>query len=259
MDANARRGELRRLWEMRSNLDPAKVRARHPENLAPIVELAVPQPSDRLLDVACGWGFVPLELAPRVKKVVGIDLVPRMVEVAREVARRRGVPNVEYHEADVADLGSGLGKFEIVTCRFAFHHFPDQPGALARMKRMLSREGRIVLYDFTAAADADKARLHNEIETVRDPSHVRIPTLREYQELFRDAGLAAAERITTLWKRDFGEWMSILGPDGEIRERVRTMLADSMEGNRTGLGVRIRDGNMTFTHTSVAWLLRPER
>jgi SAM-dependent methyltransferase len=66
---------------------------------APIlVELAQPRPSERVLDVACGTGIVARIAATRVGPggtVVGIDLNPGMLSVARSVvspAIRRATP-----------------------------------------------------------------------------------------------------------------------------------------------------------------------
>ena len=38
----------------------------------------------------------------------------------------------------------------------------------------------------------------------------------------------------------------------------QTILEDTIEGNKAGLGPRIRDGRLVFTHTCVVWLLGPE-
>jgi ubiquinone/menaquinone biosynthesis C-methylase UbiE len=54
-----------------------------PEVLKEKVDFAKPQPTDVVLDIACGPGAFVLALAPRVQSVRGIDLTPEMLRRAR--------------------------------------------------------------------------------------------------------------------------------------------------------------------------------
>ncbi|MFN3486905.1 MAG: class I SAM-dependent methyltransferase, partial [Planctomycetota bacterium] len=189
MDLEAHYELIRRQFAIQARVHSRTVALRHAENVAPMVDLADPRPSDRVLDVASGWGFVALMFAPRVRSVTGVDVTPEMVELARREAAARGVGNVAYEVGAAEDLRYGAGSFEIVTCRFTFHHFADPERALFEMKRVLTPDGRVVLYDYVASSDGAKARLHNEIEKARDPSHVKMHSEREFEGLFRKCGL----------------------------------------------------------------------
>ena len=258
MDSKAHKELLRRQFAAQARLFRDTFKYHHSENVMPLIELARPTAHDRLLDVACGWGFADLEFSSRVKSAVGVDLTPEMVELAKKVASERGVTNVEYRVGDAEDLEFGAGSFEIVTCRLTFHHFGDPERALFEMKRVLTPEGRIVLYDFIASSDEKKARRHNEIEVARDPSHVKMYTLKEFQAFFKKCGLKDRGKVTTLMKRDYESWMDFIERDDARRKKVTTMLADTENGNKAGLGVRVRKGKLTFTHTCAAWLLTPK-
>lgn len=258
MDLKAHHELIRRQFAVQARVHPRTAALRHAENVAPMVDLAAPAPSDRVLDVACGWGFAALAFAPRVRSVTGVDLTPEMVELARREAAARGLRNVEVEPGMAEDLRFGAGSFEIVTCRFTFHHFADPERALFEMKRVLTPDGRAVLYDYVASPDEARARLHNEIEKARDPSHVRMYSEREFAGLFRKCGLKARGRIVTLLKRDFDAWMDFVDADAAHRARVRRMLEETIEGNKAGLGPRRRGERLTFTHTAVAWRLVPK-
>ena len=65
-----------------------------------------------LLDVACGTGL-HLSHFRKLYDVEGLDLVPDMLEIARE-----RLPGVEFHEADMADFDLQR-KFDAVTCLFS--------------------------------------------------------------------------------------------------------------------------------------------
>src|SRR5690242_119976 len=65
-----------------------------PEQLAELVRLAEPRPTDLALDIATGAGHVALAFAPHVAHVVAYDLTPQMLEETERRAAARGLGNV---------------------------------------------------------------------------------------------------------------------------------------------------------------------
>ncbi len=118
---------------------------------APIlVELAQPRPSERVLDVACGTGIVARIAATRVGPggtVVGIDLNPGMLSVARSVVSPdpRSAEQLQWQEASADKLPFPDGSFNVVYCQLGLQFFPDRPAALREMHRVLGAEGRLAL------------------------------------------------------------------------------------------------------------------
>ncbi|MBS7280542.1 MAG: methyltransferase domain-containing protein [Candidatus Freyarchaeota archaeon] len=70
-----------------------------------IVELANPKESDVVMDVGAGTGSVSFAFAPRVRKVVALDIAEKMVETGRKKAREKNFQNVEFR---IGDLKSQL-------------------------------------------------------------------------------------------------------------------------------------------------------
>src|SRR5919202_4219502 len=62
----------------------------------------LPRGDERALDVGTGAGALALALAPHVREVVGVDLVPELLELARE--RAAGRANVRFEQADATRL-----------------------------------------------------------------------------------------------------------------------------------------------------------
>lgn len=111
-----------------------------------LVDLAEIGPGDRVLDVATGIGEPALTAARRVTssgRVVGTDIAPGMIELARERAAEAGVDNVEFVEVDAEELDFPEGEFDAVLSRFGLMFFPDLAEALARMRRALVPGGRL--------------------------------------------------------------------------------------------------------------------
>jgi ubiquinone/menaquinone biosynthesis C-methylase UbiE len=187
--------------------------------------------------------------------VVGVDVAPEAVEVATRQAAARGIRNAEFRVAELENLPFAAGSFEIVTCRFVFHHFSDPGRVLGEMKRVLAPGGRIMLFDILTSEDDRSAEIHNRIERTRDPSHVRMLQAREFVALFAKTGLVVRAKDVLHAKREFQEWMEIVGTDETTVGKTRALFESV--GESAGLGMRIVDGRITFLHTNVAWLLAP--
>jgi ubiquinone/menaquinone biosynthesis C-methylase UbiE len=105
---------------------------------APIlVELAQPRPSERVLDVACGTGVVARIAATRVGPsgtVVGIDLNPGMLSVARSVVSpdTRFGGQLQWQEASADKLPFPDGSFNVVYCQLGLQFFTDRPAPYAK-------------------------------------------------------------------------------------------------------------------------------
>lgn len=139
--------------------------------------------SHRVLDLACGPGFVALEFAKHAREVVGVDLTTEMLKKARALARREGFDNVTFRRGDVSRLPFPDGSFDLVVTRASFHHFPEPEQALTEMVRVLKRNGRVLISDNTSKNVPEKSRLQNTLEKLRDPSHVEMLPLRKWRKI----------------------------------------------------------------------------
>jgi ubiquinone/menaquinone biosynthesis C-methylase UbiE len=112
-----------------------------------VIEAANPQPGERVLDVACGTGIVARSIAPRVGSqgsVIGIDLSPDMIGVARTAAETEGLA-IEWRASPAERLPFADGSFDLVLCQFGLMFFTDRHAALSEMYRVTRPGGRVVL------------------------------------------------------------------------------------------------------------------
>lgn len=107
--------------------------------------------SDRVLEFACGTGLITMRLAPRVAHIRGIDISPKMADIAREKAR--GISNVEITNTDLFDPCLEPGSFDAVAAYNVLLYLPDLPAALARIRELLRPGGM-----FLSATDCLGAR-----------------------------------------------------------------------------------------------------
>ncbi|WP_404437495.1 methyltransferase domain-containing protein [Bradyrhizobium daqingense] len=116
---------------------------------APIlIDLARPKLGERVVDIACGTGIVARLAAVKVGPtgvVVGVDLNPGMLNVARSLATTPDAASVQWQEANADKLPFADSEFDIAICQLGLQFFADRPAALREMRRVLSSKGRLAL------------------------------------------------------------------------------------------------------------------
>ncbi len=105
------------------------------------------EPFDDLLD--CGCGTAPMltllhEKYPD-KHYTGIDLTPKMIEVAKA----KKMKNVDLVVGDCENLPFAENSFDAVICSESFHHYPDPQKFFNSVYRVLRPNGRLILRDMT--------------------------------------------------------------------------------------------------------------
>lgn len=223
-------------------------------NLDTVVRLAEVTDKDRVLDVATGTGFLAAAICRVCREVVATDITLSMLEEAR-IRTEREV-NARFALADVEHLPFAGDSFDLVTCRIALHHFPRPLAALSEMTRVCRPKGRVVIMDIVSSEDEAKSEHHNRMERLRDVSHVKEYRRSELQEMMEGSGLAVA--MVQLWPFtwSFDDWMLLGGPDAATAEEVRAMMLDSIEGDKSGLQVQLREGELRFTYTTAIVVAR---
>jgi ubiquinone/menaquinone biosynthesis C-methylase UbiE len=113
-----------------------------------MTDLLAPERGIRCLDIATASGTLAIALADRIGKdgkVDAIDLSPARLEFAERKARAHKVRNVEFKEMDAQHLEYDDDTFDLVACSLALFYFPDIPGALKEMYRVLKPGGRLAI------------------------------------------------------------------------------------------------------------------
>jgi ubiquinone/menaquinone biosynthesis C-methylase UbiE len=204
----------------------------------------------RILDVACGPGIVVEAIAPGAREVVGCDLTPAMLDKARQRVATAGIAHAHFVPARAEALPFPDAAFDAVVSRSAVHHFPDPAAAFREMARVVRRGGRVVTVDVMAAEAPAQAALHNALEILRDPSHVRMLPRSELHRLLVQAGLDVESCTTWTNAREFHEWMKITNAPERVAPLEVVMSALARCGARAGIGLRLDGGELLFEHNA---------
>lgn len=119
------------------------IMAKHSRAFADFVAAHV-KPGDRVLDLGCGAASLwPLwaSVLPRLDTLVGVDLSPKMLDVARGT-----FPAGDFREGSFLQIPSGPGEFDVVIVSSAFHHISDEllPDSLKEVHRVLDEHGLLI-------------------------------------------------------------------------------------------------------------------
>jgi ubiquinone/menaquinone biosynthesis C-methylase UbiE len=208
-------------------------------------------PEALAIDVACGPGTFTRPLASRVRRAVGVDLTPAMIEKARAEAARAGITNIEFVCGDVYALPFADGVAGVAACGYAFHHMLEPARALAEMARVLRPGGRVAIADIIVPEGPGGA-IQNAIERARDPSHTNAQTVAQFHALIHDAGLRLLSEESRRHWYDFDLWMRNAGsvPGDASYVRVRRMLEEIVGHDTSGLDPRYSEktGGLEFLH-----------
>lgn len=201
-----------------------------------------------VLDAACGPGIVVAHLAPHCRDITGCDITPAMLDKARERCAAKGIANARFVPGRVEALPFDDESFDVVVSRSAVHHFADPPAAFREMARVTRKGGRVITVDVAASDVEADARLHNALEILRDPSHVRMLSKRELHRAILQAGLAIEETVTWTNHREFDEWMKIIDAPERVGPLKVVMTALAEAGVGAGVGLRLEQGRLRFEH-----------
>jgi 2-polyprenyl-6-hydroxyphenyl methylase / 3-demethylubiquinone-9 3-methyltransferase len=101
--------------------------------------------SARVLDVGCGGGILSEALAAAGADVVGIDLAPRVLDVARLHLHESG-QKIDYREISVEALAQeSPGTFDAIACMELLEHVPDPGSVIAACAALLKPGARLFL------------------------------------------------------------------------------------------------------------------
>jgi ubiquinone/menaquinone biosynthesis C-methylase UbiE len=133
-----------------------------------LLTLAAPTTGERIVDVGCGTGIVArtaaADLGPETT-VIGVDVAPPMLDVARQMSAREDV-SIDWREGAAESLPVSDESVDLVLSQAALMFFTDPLQALHEMRRILKSNGRIAVSVFGPIEQHPfYAALHELLET----------------------------------------------------------------------------------------------
>src|SRR2546421_7029876 len=178
-----------------------------------------PTGDERALDSGTGAGTLALALAPLVREVVGVDIVPELLERAR-----KGAPeNVTFVEGDATNLPFDTGSFDLACTRRTLHHIAHPERAISELVRVTAPGGRVYVDDQIAPVDPLVALDLDRFERARDPSHTRTLPDIDLRQLFEANDLVLLRTQFQTHRRELDYYLDLAGCEGDARARARQL------------------------------------
>lgn len=121
-----------------------------------LVDLADPSAGIRALDLATGTGDIAFAVQKRCRRVIGLDVTRRMIELAKAKAAgstdNRAQP--AFLVGDMAALPFQTASFDLITTGYGLRNVPDLTTAIDEMLRVLKPGGQALSLDFNRPTNA---------------------------------------------------------------------------------------------------------
>ncbi len=231
------------------NFDSGKMNFSKAEYLDDMVSRLDLKPAFSGLEVAAGTCACGRAIAPYVKTMTCLDATDEMLESGR----KKGLENMVFIRGIAEDLPFLDESFDFVLSRLAFHHFADIDKPFYEMKRVLKPHGKLVLIDMIADDEINRAT-RDEIEKMRDLSHVRNPGEEEIRRLYEKNALSVE-----LWEsRDvpvsLDSWLGLTKTPELTKKKIVDFMKNDISGGRK-TGFNPYYGPCNRIHFNQKWLM----
>lgn len=144
----------------------------------------------RILDIGCGTGsFLAKCMGTGLDvEAIGLDMSYNMIHLAQDKSQQIP-PNgstLRFTVGDAEHLPFEQGCFDVVTCSNSFHHYPHQGHALREMRRVLRKDGELMIVD--GHRDDPLGYLIFDVCVDAVEKHVSHCSRRDFVKLFKEAG-----------------------------------------------------------------------
>ena len=154
-----------------------------------VLELCAPRPTDKALDLGCGWGTISFALGPKVNEVVGLDYAERAVANCNARLAKLGLENVSFRVGDGRDSHLDTASFDLVVAADLFEHiYPEDSEAVAEEAfRVLRPGGRFAVWT-PCRSHVIEILKNNDVLLKRDVTHVDYKSMPRMKGILERAG-----------------------------------------------------------------------
>ena len=229
--------------------------------IEPLLDVVGAGKGVKLLDIACGPGYVAAAAAQRGATVVGVDFSAAMVAKAGRLH-----PGIEFREGDAEELPFGNGLFDAAVMNFGILHLARPEQALLEAHRVLRTGGK---FSFTSWAKPEESVgfgiVLRAVETYGRPS-LELPAgppffrFSDPAECIRSlivAGFDAPKvtKVKQLWRLPAGDGLFEAMRDSTVR--TAGLLRSQEPGALENIRAAIREETRTYQKGDLVELPMP--
>jgi arsenite methyltransferase len=190
-------------------------------------------PGDTVVDLGSGAGkdvFLAAQIVGATGHVVGVDMTPEMVDLARknavDFARTTGLGNVEFREGFIEQLPVDGASVDTVISNCVVNLSPDKPAVFREAWRVLKPGGRLVVSDIVLNSNLPPAAAASEELYASCISGALLR--KDYLDAVKAAGFSSIEVLAD----------SAYDPAGALTDPITSKVADDLAGCASSITVR---------------------
>ena len=173
------------LYDLFENVYNGKVYAGTGKKVAELIE-----PSDEVLECACGTGAISIYIAQKCRKLVATDFAPGMLRQASKKCRE--YTNATFKKADITNIKCKDDRFDKVVAGNVIHLLPEPEKALHELERVVKPGGKIIIPTYINMSKGTGAAAVKFI-TLLGADFKRQFDLDSYKKFFEDKGYSGIE------------------------------------------------------------------
>ena len=173
------------LYDIFENVYNGKVYTGTGKKVAEFIE-----PSDVVLECACGTGAISIFIVQKCKKLMATDFSSGMLRQAAKKCRK--YPNVTFRKVDITNIKCKDARFDKVVAGNVIHLLPEPEKALHELERVVKPGGKIIIPTYINMSKGNGIAMLKLI-TLLGADFKRQFDLESYKSFFEDKGYADVE------------------------------------------------------------------
>ena len=154
-----------------------------------VLSIHNPTPTDRVVDLGCGWGTFGFELADRVGEIVGVDFSEKSIEICNRRLESDAHDKLRFVCADAGDTGLEGSHFDLVIAADLFEHlYPDDSERVSKEAHRLLKPGGCFSTWTPHRGHCLETLKNRDIVLKRDVSHVDYKSMERMRALLTKQG-----------------------------------------------------------------------
>lgn len=218
----------------------------HMDSIQMLIEMSKVTGKDSVLDVACGPGMVACEFAKIAHHVTGIDITQKMIEQAKKRQKELNLDNLSWDVGTVLPLPYKDETFSVVVTRYSFHHFLDQQAVLNEICRVCKQDGTILIAD--PVLSKENVNAYNRMEKLRDPSHIQVLSVDEFDKIMKNAGLINLKRGGYKVTIELEKQLKASFPNPGDDEKIRDIVRNDIGVNSLGIDAHYAENEINLSY-----------
>jgi ubiquinone/menaquinone biosynthesis C-methylase UbiE len=204
------------------------------------------QPTDNILDVACGPGEFTIFIAKRISEARGVDISDREIELARGLIKKFGLENVGFDCSDVEHLPYGDLSYSIVVCKSAFHHFTNPDKVFKEMIRCCGKNGKISIQDIVAYEDPTVNDFFETFDKLVDISHNRTLSKIEFNRLYEENKIEKTGEFRIDVNLNVNEYLEHARQEQENKSKIQKLLEKGKNDTKIADYLFVKEDELYF-------------